>query len=82
MRTGASRLGSRRRRLRGFSSSTAFHSSADGHRWDFVRIFKLVYSGVTSVGFLAQAPMGEECVAEFDQIRFSEEVPSNLRDGS
>jgi regulation of enolase protein 1 (concanavalin A-like superfamily) len=59
-----------------------FHSSADGHDWVFVRVFRLAVDGPVRVGFLAQAPMGELCEAEFRDIRFSAEVPADLRDGS
>lgn len=60
----------------------AFHSSADGVRWDFVRTFRLDFDGPVSVGFMAQAPMGDTCVASFDAVEFRESVPGNLRDGS
>ena len=60
----------------------AFHSSVDGHSWVFVRIFRLAYAGPVSVGFLAQAPFGERCVAEFRQITFNTAIPTNFRDGS
>lgn len=60
----------------------AFHSSADGHEWAFVRVFRLAGDSPVHVGFLAQAPMGETCVAEFTDIRYSTAVPADLRDGS
>ncbi|MGL4257160.1 MAG: DUF1349 domain-containing protein [Microbacterium sp.] len=59
----------------------AFHSSTDGHRWDFVRLFRLEWDGPVHVGFLAQAPTGESCRAVFDRIRFVPHPPSDLRDG-
>jgi len=60
----------------------AFHASTDGVSWDFVRLFRLNATGPIRVGFLSQAPMGESCVARFDEIRFSHDVPQDLRDGS
>jgi regulation of enolase protein 1 (concanavalin A-like superfamily) len=60
----------------------AFHSSADGHTWDFVRVFRLAFGGPVRVGFLAQAPMGDQCVAEFTNIAHSTSVPADFRDGS
>lgn len=60
----------------------AFHSSTDGQSWVFVRVFRLAYSGPVSVGFLAQAPMGASCVAQFDDIRFSTVIPSDFRNES
>jgi regulation of enolase protein 1 (concanavalin A-like superfamily) len=59
----------------------AFHSSTDGNRWDFVRLFRLDWDGPVHVGFLAQAPTGERCRAVFDGIRFVPQSPSDLRDG-
>jgi regulation of enolase protein 1 (concanavalin A-like superfamily) len=60
----------------------AFHSSIDGHSWVFVRVFRLAFDGPIRVGFLAQAPMGDSCVAEFDNIVYSINVPADFRDGS
>lgn len=60
----------------------AFHSSVDGQSWDFVRIFRLAHAGPVSVGFLAQAPFGQSCVAEFHNISYSAAIPADFRDGS
>ena len=60
----------------------AFHSSVDGHTWVFVRVFRLASAGAVSVGFLAQAPLGESCVVEFDNITYSTAIPADFRDGS
>lgn len=60
----------------------AFHTSSDGQNWVFVRVFRLAYKGAVRVGFLAQAPMGDQCVAQFDHIIYSTTVPSDFRDGS
>lgn len=60
----------------------AFHSSADGAHWRFVRLFRLRVDAPVTVGFLSQAPMGDTCVARFDQIEYELTVPADLRDGS
>lgn len=60
----------------------AFHSSADGINWDFVRLFRLYADAPAHVGFLAQAPFGDSCEATFDEVRFLPERLSDLRDGS
>jgi len=63
-------------------SGWAFHSSADGREWSFVRVFRLAFDGPVSVGFLAQAPMGDKCVVEFEDVAYSTTVPADFRDGS
>ncbi|MGO4595069.1 DUF1349 domain-containing protein [Leifsonia sp. 2TAF2] len=68
-------------RLAKLGSGWAFHSSADGRTWDFVRVFRVPFDGPVNVGFLAQAPMGDTCVAEFDTIEYSTTVPADLRNG-
>ena len=60
----------------------AFHSSADGVSWDFVRVFRLAFEGEVRVGFVAQAPKGETCTAAFEHIAYGTDVPVDLRDGS
>lgn len=61
----------------------AFHASRDGLRWDFVRLFRLRHDGLPlSVGFLAQAPLGEGCSATFDRIAYAERSLADLRDRS
>jgi uncharacterized protein len=60
----------------------AFHSSTDGHSWEFVRVFRIEYDGPMSVGFLSQAPLGDLCIADFDHMTYSTSVPADFRDGS
>jgi len=62
----------------------AFHSSLDGERWSFVRLFRLpVAPGKpTYVGFLSQAPFGDRCEAVFSDIRLSHALLADTRDGS
>ncbi|MFF7337178.1 DUF1349 domain-containing protein [Streptomyces sp. NPDC008163] len=63
----------------------AFHASADGEKWTFVRVFTLGTPdrvATASVGFLAQSPTGEGCEVTFDRITFRPEGLADLRDGS
>lgn len=70
-------------RLARVGSAFAFHASVDGERWDFVRLFRLAEgSGPFRVGFLAQAPLGDTCVARFDAISYAERTLGDLRDGT
>ena len=60
----------------------AFHASTDGGPWRLVRHFALETDVGPEVGFLAQSPTGEGCSARFDQIRYSVDRLTDLRDGS
>lgn len=60
----------------------AFHSSADGVAWDFVRLFRLHTDEPVRIGFMSQAPLGERCVSQFERIELTSTVPADLRDGS
>lgn len=64
----------------------AFHASADGERWTFVRVFTLGTAGQATesarVGFLAQSPKGEGCAVTFERIAFRGRGLDDLRDGS
>ncbi len=62
----------------------AFHSSPDGERWSFIRLFRLpVAPGKpTYVGFLSQAPLGDRCDAVFSDIRLTHALLGDTRDGS
>jgi len=57
----------------------AFHASANGTHWDFVRHFTLP---AAQLGFVVQAPTGGECSAVFDDVRFATGGLADLRDGS
>jgi regulation of enolase protein 1 (concanavalin A-like superfamily) len=59
----------------------AFHWSADGQRWRFVRLFGLPVRAVR-IGFIAQSPVGEGCTARFDRVALAERRLVDLRDGS
>ncbi|GGU21484.1 DUF1349 domain-containing protein [Streptomyces lavendofoliae] len=63
----------------------AFHASADGAHWTFVRVFALgdaARAGAALVGFAAQSPVGEGCAVAFDRIAYRPYGPADLRDGS
>ncbi|MFI6283827.1 DUF1349 domain-containing protein [Streptomyces sp. NPDC051018] len=63
----------------------AFHTSADGERWTFVRFFALgteEQAGAALVGFLAQSPVGEGCAVAFEGIEYRASWPEGLRDGT
>lgn len=72
-------------RLSRTGHSFAFHASADGEKWTFVRVFALgtpEQAAAASIGFLAQSPTGEGCEVSFDRIAFRPAAPADLRDGS
>lgn len=70
-------------RIARIGPAVAFHSSTDGAHWDFVRVFRLPMSSAPlSVGFLAQAPLGDGCIATFDEIAYDRRTIGDLRDGS
>lgn len=62
----------------------AFHSSIDGERWKFVRLFNLPVPADTPtyVGFLSQAPFGERCDVVFSDIHISHALLGDTRNGS
>lgn len=60
-----------------------FHSSFDGVRWDFVRLFRLPQGRHPfQVGFMAQAPTAQTCSAVFDQIAFGPGAVDDQRNGA
>ena len=59
----------------------AFHSSANGRDWQFVRHFRLSSEGAGEVGFEAQSPLGEGCRARFSEIVHAERTLTDLRNG-
>ena len=61
----------------------AFHASPDGRTWRMVRVFALADSVADhGVGFEAQSPTGDGCSVTFDEIRFTAQRLTDLRDGS
>lgn len=61
----------------------AFHASADGRTWRFVRLFRLGedVAGL-QVGFEAQSPTGEGCTVRYTDVRFEQRTLADQRDGS
>ncbi len=59
----------------------AFHWSADGAFWHFVRHFSLPGAEALALGFAAQSPMGSGCTAAFTEIAFRAGRLSDLRSG-
>lgn len=61
----------------------AFHASSGGEVWKMIRVFTLGadISG-HQVGFVAQAPVGDGCSVQFQEITFSYSSLDDLRDGS
>ncbi|MFW3465611.1 DUF1349 domain-containing protein [Streptomyces microflavus] len=71
-------------RLSRTGNAYAFHASADGETWTFVRVFTLGTEkerAAARVGFLVQSPTGEGCGAVFDRIAFAAGGVEDLRDG-
>jgi regulation of enolase protein 1 (concanavalin A-like superfamily) len=61
----------------------AYHASLDGKIWRMIRFFTIdSTSAPTAIGFEAQSPTGDGCLVTFDDIRFTRERLSDLRDGS
>jgi regulation of enolase protein 1 (concanavalin A-like superfamily) len=61
----------------------AFHASTDSIAWQLVRVFSLGDRLLDhEVGFEAQSPTGDGCTVSFDEIRFTRQRLSDLRDGS
>lgn len=69
-------------RLARIGDAHAFHMSADGERWLFVRHFRLDGADPVGFGFEAQSPTGAGCEARFSRIRFDPATLAGLRDGT
>jgi uncharacterized protein len=59
----------------------AFHASTDGSDWQFVRHFALEPGDEPAVGFAAQSPTGEGCMATFEEVGYRPERLGDLRSG-
>lgn len=62
-------------------TTIAFHYSTDGRRWSLVRYFSLGSVDGLRVGFSAQSPTGDGCVAEFGDITWQPRRLSDIRNG-
>jgi regulation of enolase protein 1 (concanavalin A-like superfamily) len=68
-------------RVARIGTAFAFHASAEGSRWSFIRHFALESSRDPSVGFAAQSPTGDGCAVMFDQIAYEATRLTDLRSG-
>lgn len=68
-------------RVARMGGALAFHASRDGAWWDLIRHFALAAGDAPLVGFVAQAPTGDGCDVQFDDVRFSATRLSELRSG-
>ncbi len=69
-------------RIAGVGPAFAFHASTDGSSWSFIRHFALDGAGELSIGFAAQAPVGDGCAVSFDQIAYEATRLGDLRSGA
>jgi uncharacterized protein len=60
----------------------AFHASVDGLWWSLIRSFTFPGAGAASVGFEVQSPTGDGLDGRFDEIEWSTETLTDLRNGS
>jgi regulation of enolase protein 1 (concanavalin A-like superfamily) len=68
-------------RVSALERAFAFHYSEDGQRWSLVRYFSLGDADAVEVGFIAQSPTGDGCIAEFSNIIFKQDLLTDLRSG-
>jgi regulation of enolase protein 1 (concanavalin A-like superfamily) len=68
-------------RLARVGEAIAFHTSANGRRWELVRVFRLG-SAAPRIGFVCQAPTGAGCTGTFGAIAFTTRSLGDVRDGS
>jgi regulation of enolase protein 1 (concanavalin A-like superfamily) len=59
----------------------AFHASRDGQKWDLIRHFALDAGEAPLVGFVAQAPTGDGCHVQFDDLGYAPRRLRELRNG-
>lgn len=57
----------------------ALHYSKDGEEWNLARICHFQMGKTVSVGFSAQCPSGEQCLAVFEDFEIKENNFSNMR---
>ncbi len=71
-------------RLRASRCGTAFafHVALDHGPWRLVRHFTLPGWDRAEVGLLAQSPIGDGCVATFDNVRYLADSLTDIRNGS
>ncbi len=61
----------------------AYHASVDGRTWRMVRYFGIDGAATAAtIGLEAQSPTGDGCRVVFDDLRFTRDRLTDLRDGS
>lgn len=68
-------------RVSKLESAYAFHVSANDAEWDLIRYFRLEDGTNAQMGFLAQSPTGNGCMASFEAIHFEERLLADIRSG-
>jgi regulation of enolase protein 1 (concanavalin A-like superfamily) len=68
-------------RLAKLERAYAFHFSVNGREWNLVRYFSLGGSQEAEIGFLAQSPTGDGCIATFKEITYLPQKLGDIRSG-
>ncbi len=68
-------------RIAKVANAFAFHHSTDNKYWHFTRTFALEKDLPLKAGFLVQAPTGEGCTADFNDISYQAKTLNDLRSG-
>lgn len=61
--------------------SIAFYYSLDEQQWQLLRIYKNDFPTKVHLGISSQSPMGEGIEVLFEEIRFEEKSPADMRKG-
>ncbi|MEO1059577.1 MAG: DUF1349 domain-containing protein, partial [Actinomycetota bacterium] len=70
-------------RISTFRSVVAFHWSTDGSHWHLARYFRLRDPDTPiALGLAAQSPTGSGCSVSFTEIRWTDAVPDDIRNGT
>jgi regulation of enolase protein 1 (concanavalin A-like superfamily) len=69
-------------RVSSLGAAHAFHASADGQTWEFVRHFRLGATQTPLAGFEVQSPSGDGCAAQFASISYTPGPLPDLRSGA
>ncbi|WP_239617986.1 DUF1349 domain-containing protein [Cohnella mopanensis] len=57
----------------------AFHYSLDGEQWELVRYFGMDCTAELKVGIVAQSPIGEGCLVQFDYLHLIQSSNGDIR---
>jgi regulation of enolase protein 1 (concanavalin A-like superfamily) len=69
-------------RVSRIGTAFAFHASTDGATWRLVRHFGLPVTDELLVGFEAQSPVGEGCMASFTDVHYEARTLADIRSGA